>query len=52
MHYKLGCEEEKGLDHIMYDDDDEDYGEEVEAVEAAMRTAKSAAWMKRKVKWV
>lgn len=40
MHYKLGCEEAKGLDHIMYDDDDEDDGVEVEA---AMRTAKSAA---------
>lgn len=42
MHYKLGCEEEKGLDHIMYDDD-EDYGVEEVEVEAAMRTAKSAA---------
>lgn len=41
MHYKLGCEEQKGLDHIMYGDDEDD-GEEVE-VEAAMRTAKSAA---------
>lgn len=39
MHYKLGCEEEKGLYHIMYDDEDD----EEEEVEAAMRTAKSAA---------
>lgn len=42
MHYKLGCEEQKGLDHIMYDDDEDDGVEEVE-VEAVMQTAKSAA---------
>lgn len=40
MHYKLGCEEAKGLDHIMYEDDGV---EAVKAVEAAMWTAKSAA---------